>query len=278
MALDANDIKLLTTALTAAIRQSGGQGQRWEATASRVRDDTGSPEDRANNIRSAKNLQDANKIQKELANMLANNTRSHADLQRFTDVNNKVMIKAIDAYGDIEDSTKALTKQLQRQLASQDAATQKIQKLAGGMKTLADALSFADLGKHMTELSKSLDASSDASADEIVHAVEQLEKTIKRNGGNGVQDVSAELKAFTDEIARISKLTRVAVQQDVAEGRAAAVGDRIRDDAEIKKQTEAARKRANNIAAQEQLRDLAIQAQTKSIEASTVATKKVPPF
>lgn len=274
MALDANDIKLLTQALTAAIRAQGGEGQRWNAVTSRIRDDTGSPEERAAAIRAAKNMEDNNKLTKELANMLAQNTRSVTDLRRFTDAHTKVINKAIDSFDDVEKSTAELTKQLNKQLSGQDANTQIIKKLAGNIDKLEHALAFADLGKHMSELSKSLDASSDHGADEIIHAVEQLESTIKRNGGNGVEDVSAELKKMVDEIKVLNQLTRAATQQDVNLGHAQNVGDNIRDTERIDQLTQALKASNTHRVAQEHLRDLSLQAQTRGIEASIAVTKK----
>lgn len=274
MALDQNDIKLLTQALTAAIRAQGGEGQRWNAISSRVRDDTGAPEERAAAIRAAKNMEDNNKLSKELANMLANNTRSLTDLRRFTDAHSKVIDKAINSYSDVEKSTSELTKQLNKQLQGQDANTQIIKKLAGNITKLEDALSFADLGKHMSELSKSLDANSDHGANDIIHAVEKLESTIKRNGGNDIGDVSAQLKAMVDEIKQINALTRQATQQDVNLGHANAVGDNIRDADRIEQMTAALKASNKYRGAQEQLRDLSLQAQTRGIEASIAVTKK----
>lgn len=274
MALDQNDIKLLTQALTAAIRAQGGEGQRWNAVTSRIRDDTGSPEERAAAIRAAKNMEDNNKLTKELANMLAQNTRSVTDLRRFTDAHTKIIHKAIDSYSDVEKSTAELTKQLNKQLSGNDANTQIIKKLAGNIDKLEHALSFADLGKHMSELSKSLDASSDHGADQIIHAVEQLETTIKRNGGNGVEDVSAELKKMVDEIKVLNQLTRRATQQDVNLGHAQNVGDDIRDTEQIDRLTQALKASNTHRVAQEHLRDLSLQAQTRGIEASIAVTKK----
>lgn len=274
MALDANDIKMLTQALSAAIRAQGGEGQRWNAISSRIRDDTGSPEDRAQAIRASKNMEDNNKLSKELASMLANNTRSMSDLKRFTDAHTKVIDKAIHSFDDIDKSTSELTEQLRQQLAHQDANTQTIKKLAGNMSKLEHALSFADLGKHMSDLSRSLDANSRDGADEIINAVELLEDTIRRNGGTDIGDVSVELKNMVDEIRQLNRLTRKATQQDVNLGHAAHVGQDVRDSEQIAQLTAALKSSAKHKNAQDQLRDLSIATQTKGIEASIAVTKK----
>lgn len=276
MALDPNDLKALTAALLAAIRQSGGNGQeRWNSTNSRVRDDTESPEIRAQAIRQSKNLEKSTKMSEELADMLQHNTKSLNDLRRFTDVNSKVLVKALNSYEDINKSTEQLTKQLKTQLEGQDNNTQIIKKLAGKLDKLEDTLAFSDLSKHMSELSKSLDSNSTATSQEIAHALENLETTIKRNGGNGVQDISADLKKFTDELAHIAdNTTRAATQQDKNLGHARNVGDQIRDSAEIEKQTNALRQSNKHRVAQELLRDVSLETQTKGIQASIITTKK----
>lgn len=275
MAIDSNDIRLLTQAITQAIRQSGGpqHHERWNPVSSRVNGE-GSPEERANSIKSSKYLEDNNKLTKELNRLLASNQRSTSDLSRFTEVHRKTLDKAINSYKNIDDSTKELTKQLTKQLSSQDATTQTISKLAGGIKKLEDVLAFSDLGKQMSALSKSIDANSDSSAEEVVEAVGKLEQTIKRNGGNGVQDISADLKKFTDEIARIAQITRSATAADVANGGATHTGQQIRDAAEINRQTAALRASNQYRAAQEQLRDLALAAQTRGIEANIAVTRR----
>lgn len=278
MAIDANDLRLLSVAIAQAIQQSGGaQGgpaQRWDPVASRVTGQ-GTPQERADSIRSDKFLSDNNKLVRELSRLMERNTRSVDDLRKFNAVHEKTMQKAINSYDDIDDSTKALVKQLQKQLASQDATAQKLNKLAGNIEGLQDVLAFGDLTKQLSDLSKSIDSNSEARQEDVVEAIEALEKTLKAKNPNAtIGDVSPELKTLSDEIKNLATITRAATAADVAAGNASNVGDRVRDEAKINRRLNDLRNDNRHRNAQEQLRDLALDGSTRGIRANNDVVRR----